>query len=222
MRTSLGLPKDALIVSCIAKVDVSKGQDVLVKALPDMVEAVPELQVVFVGPMTPYGAHLPGEINSMGLVRHVSFVGSRDDAYSFIRASDMLIHPSCAEGQGLVILEAMILKTPIIATDVGGIPFAIDHTSSGWLVPPDDPSALALAFMTLARDPELRQRLALVAEERYWKDFSRAKHRERVQSVIECSVELATRKSMSCHDAPNASYLRAAARGRDATDNRGA
>ena len=197
LRQSLDLPKDAFIVSCIAKVDVSKGQDVLIKALPDMVQTVPELHVVFVGPMTPYGAHLPGEIDSMGLTRHVSFVGGRDDAYSFIRASDMLIHPSRAEGQGLVVLEAMILKTPIIATDVGGIPFAVDHGRSGWLVPPDDPPAIALAFMTLARNPELMQRLTLVAEDRYWKDFSRRKHRERVQFVLDSCLANASSKASS-------------------------
>jgi glycosyltransferase involved in cell wall biosynthesis len=165
-------------------VDTAKGQDVLVKALPEMVAVKPELYVVFVGPMTKFGQHLPGEVEAMGLGQHVAFVGARDDAYSFIRASNMLIHPSRAEGQGLVVLEAMVLRTPILATDVGGIPFSIQHGRSGWLVPPNDPGAIAEGFRTLAQNPSLRERLVAEAEARYWENFSRLKHRERIQSVI--------------------------------------
>lgn len=185
LRKSLDLPRDAFLISCVAKVDVSKGQDLLVDALPAMVESMPHLHLVFVGPMTPYGRHLPDRVKEIGLAANVTFAGSREDAYSFIRASDMLVHPSRAEGQGLVVLEAMVLGTPVLATDVGGIPFAVEHGKSGWLVPANDAGAISGGFRALAGDAALRERLAISARERYWRDFSRVKHRERVQSVVE-------------------------------------
>jgi glycosyltransferase involved in cell wall biosynthesis len=194
LRRSLDLPQDAFLVSCVGRVDVAKGDDVLVEALPAMLESVPHLYVVFVGSMTRYGEHLPSEIEAMGLSRYVRFVGSRDDAYSFIRASDMLVHPSRAEGQGLVVLEAMVLGTPILASDVGGIPFTVGHGSSGWLVPSNDAGALAAGFSALAGDTALRERLIAAARERYWNEFSRAKHRERVQSAIgSCYTEASSK-----------------------------
>lgn len=185
LRQSLSLPRDAFIVSCVGKVDPAKGQDVLIKALPKMIDLMPNLCVVFVGGITPFGQCLPAEVDAMGLGQHVVFVGGRDDPYSFIRASDMLIHPSRAEGQGIVLLEAMILRTPVLATSVGGIPFAIEHGKSGWLVPPNDAAAIAAGFETLIRNPALRERFAAAGEARYWATFSKRLHRERIQSALE-------------------------------------
>jgi glycosyltransferase involved in cell wall biosynthesis len=192
LRQALGLPQDAFIVCCVGKVDPAKGQDILVAALPRMVESTPNLHVVFVGRVTRFAEGLPNQVAALGLGDHVTFVGDRDDPYSFIRASDLLIHPSRAEGQGLILLEAMILRTPVLATDVGGIPFAIQHGETGWLVPPENPGALADAFQRLESDPSLRKRLVVGGETRYWEIFSRKRHRERIQSMIEtCLVPVA-------------------------------
>jgi len=194
LRRALDLPLDAFLVSCVARVTLAKGQHVLVEALPAMVQSVPNLCVVLVGPVMPDGEQLPSRIEALGLGGHVRFVGSRDDAYSFIRASDMLVHPSLAEGQGLVVLEAMAIGTPVLATDVGGIPFAIEHGESGWLVPANDARALAAGFRALAEDSELRERFINAARDRYWSEFPRARQHARVQSVIGSCYEEALHK----------------------------
>src|SRR5690606_32994569 len=106
------------------------------------------------------------------------------DPYAFIRASDLLIHPSRAEGQGLVLLEAMLLQIPVLASDVGGIPSVVTHGETGWLVPPDDPEALRDGFTRLAGDEELRRALAARAEREYWSRFQRAEHRRRFTEVV--------------------------------------
>ena len=185
LRQTLGLPQDAFIVSCVGKVDPAKGQQFLVAALPRMVESTPNLHVVFVGPVTRFAERLPNEVEALGLGDSVTFVGDRDDPFSFIRASDLLIHPSRTEGLPLILLEAMILRTPVLATEVGGIPFAIQHGETGWLVPPENPGALADAFQRLESDPSLRERLVVGGETRYWEIFSRKRHRDRIQSMIE-------------------------------------
>lgn len=192
LRRSLGLPRDAFIVSCVGKVDPAKGQDLLVDALPRMVRSEPRLLVVFVGPITPFGAHLPSVVERMGLTDHVAFMGKRPDPYSFIRASDLLIHPSRSEGLPLVLLEAMILRAPVLATDVGGIPLAVRHNETGFLVPPEDPAALAEAFGVLAADPSLRERLVVGGEAHYWATFSRKIHRQRIQAMIAACVNEAS------------------------------
>src|SRR5688500_16216411 len=100
-------------------------------------------------------------------------------------AADLLIHPSRTEGQGIVLLEAMILRTPILASNVGGIPSVITHRETGWLVPPDDPDALLDAFRALAGNADLRSGLAERAEREYWARFHRAAHRERVRAIVD-------------------------------------
>ncbi len=77
-----------------------------------------------------------------------------DDPYSFIRASDMLVNPSQAEGQPPVLLEAMVLETPILATSVSGVLrtvlCTIDHGVRGRLVEPDGEAALGEALLSMA------------------------------------------------------------------------
>lgn len=186
LRDSLGLPREAFVVVCVGYVHDGKGQDTLVARLPEFVRTVPGLLVVFVGnDASEWAGALKAVIAEMGLEHHVRFTGLRPDPYAFIRAADLLIHPSRTEGQGLVLLEAMILRTPVLASNVGGIPSVITHGETGWLVPPDDPDALLDAFRTLAGSAELRSGLAERAEREYWTRFHRAGHRARVHAIVE-------------------------------------
>lgn len=97
----------------------------------------------------------------------------------------------------MVVLEAMLLRTAVLASDVGGIPSSVTHGESGLLVPPDDPGALAGAFRTLVTDGALRQRLAARGEAVYWSRFSRVEYRARFRAVFGAilAASHATRRS---------------------------
>jgi glycosyltransferase involved in cell wall biosynthesis len=186
LRASLGLPKESLIVICVGYVHRGKGQDVLVDALPEMLATGKKLLLVFVGNDTAaWAAELKDKISQRGLSDYTCFKGLRKDAYALIRAADLMIHPSRAEGQGLVLLEAMLLGTPVLATDVDGIPSTITHAESGWLVRPDDPHALAVAFRTLVENEDVCRRLAEQAQQVYWREFSRREYRTRFQAMFQ-------------------------------------
>jgi glycosyltransferase involved in cell wall biosynthesis len=86
-------------------------------------------------------------------------------------ALDLLIIPSEHEGLPYVVLEAMHLKVPIVASRVGGLKEALLEGDCGILVPPKDPEALAAAIEHAYRDPELRRRLATRAHARLRRDF---------------------------------------------------
>jgi glycosyltransferase involved in cell wall biosynthesis len=184
LREALGLPRDAFIVACVGFVHDGKGQDTIVSALPGMVRLCPELMVVFVGAdHSEWAGQLKETIASLGLTNHTHFAGRRPDPYAFIRAADLLIHASRTEGQGLVLLEAMLLHTPVLATNVGGIPFVITDGETGLLMPPSDPAALLEHFRMLVTDPTLRAALADRAEESYWQRFSRAQYDSSLEAV---------------------------------------
>ena len=184
LRQLLGLPEDAFIVCCVGRVEPNKGQDLLLAALPDLARRLPALHVVFVGGITPLCESLVDQAKAMGLGDRVLFAGARQNPYSYICASDLLVHPSRTEGQGMVILEAMVLNTPIVATCVGGIPSMIEHGVSGWLIPREDVHALTHAIETLAQSPALREHLAQAAATRYWQHFSSLRHRAQIQSMV--------------------------------------
>jgi trehalose synthase len=75
------------------------------------------------------------------------------------RVSDVIVQKSLREGFGLTVSEALWKKTPVVATNVGGIPLQVEDGVSGFLVEPDDRKAAVGRIVELLRDPDLRQRM---------------------------------------------------------------
>jgi glycosyltransferase involved in cell wall biosynthesis len=82
------------------------------------------------------------------------------------RTHDVLAWPSTYEGYGMVLVEAMSQRLPVVATPVGCAPSLVVHEQSGLLVPPRDPGALASALVRMLQDPALRTRCAVGARDR--------------------------------------------------------
>jgi glycosyltransferase involved in cell wall biosynthesis len=84
----------------------------------------------------------------------VLFTGYRDDVPSLLAGMDLVVLPSLNEGMGRVLVTAMALGKPIVATRVGGVPELLADGAAGRLVPPGDAAALADAVCALLRDPD--------------------------------------------------------------------
>ncbi len=186
VRASLGIPKDAFMVSCLASVQQGKGQDMLVAVLPELVAAIPNLKLFLVGSGadSPWAQGLRDEINARGLSEHVVWTGYREDGMAFTYASDVHVLPSRAESQPLVILEAMALGVPVVSTRIDGIPDMIEEGVSGLLFAPDTPRELARHLIRLYRDETLRKTFAERGAARYWARFSKAQQVSRYEAVI--------------------------------------
>lgn len=105
--------------------------------------------------------------NNMGLSNKVRFLGYVPNPYPTMAQADVFVHPVRWEGFGMVLVEAMALGLPVVATACPGGPKEIlDNGRYGILVPPEDPAALADALATLIQDASERERLAKVAKER--------------------------------------------------------
>jgi glycosyltransferase involved in cell wall biosynthesis len=116
---------------------------------------------------------LEQHIKKLGLERNVELLGpcSQARVHELYRETDLFALASFAEGVPVVLMEAMAMEIPCLATWITGIPELIRHGEDGWLVPPSDSEALAEAIALLIADPELRERLGkagrLRVEERY-------------------------------------------------------
>lgn len=185
VRTELGLEPGRFALTCVATVQPGKGQDILVEALPEIAAQVPDVKLYFVGAEADpeYARTLRARLMELGLAEHAEFVGYREDGMAYTYASDLLVLPSRAESQPLVILEAMALGTPVVATNVDGIPDMI-RDGEGYLFDPAKPAELAARVVELYRDKALREAFSERAATAYWRRFSKAQQVSRYGEVV--------------------------------------
>jgi glycosyltransferase involved in cell wall biosynthesis len=135
-----------------------KGHEYLIRATPEILKQHPGATIVIVGDGEERQI-LKKLTESLGVAGTVQFTGHREDVASLIAGMDLFVLPSLNEGMGRVLVMAMALGKPIVATSVGGVPELLGHGEAGVLVPAADPKALADAVAALLRDPERARRL---------------------------------------------------------------
>lgn len=146
---------ESFIVIHAAKMLSHKAFDVTLQAAGLLSEKDPSIQILLLG-----DGPLQDEIKKQSLsLSNVHFLGKQNDMGNWFRVANTLILPSRTEGLGSVLLEAMIAGTPVIGSSVGGIPDIIKDKSTGLLIPPNDPLALAESIMKMKSDGLLRQNL---------------------------------------------------------------
>ena len=139
----------------------SKGPGDLVDALPGVHKEHPDARLVVVGgEMEPgFLAELQHLARDLGVERHVSFTGRRNDVPRLMAAADVYAMPSLYEPFGLVYLEAMAMELPVVALNSGGTPEVVVHGETGLLSDPGDLDALTAHLVRLLDDPDERARM---------------------------------------------------------------
>ena len=162
---SLGGGPGVRLIGILGRLHPSKQVDVLVAAVAQLRPRDERVVLAVVGGdfagrgFSGYGDELRARAQEV-LGDRVRFAGARSDVAAVVRALDVLVNASVAEPFGTSLLEAQASGIPVVATASGGAPeFVLDGTT-GLLVPPRDPSAMAVAIDRLLDDPGLRRRLA--------------------------------------------------------------
>lgn len=161
-RRILGLPLNKNLILFLGYLSKHKGPDELLKAMPFILEKNKEAELIFAGT----GAMLDG-LKSLsewlGVSKSVRFMGFVDDAIKplLFRSADAFVLPSVSstESFGIVNLEAMACGTPIVASNIGGVPDVIEDGEDGLLVAPRNTAKLADAIIRLLEDRSLRNRI---------------------------------------------------------------
>jgi glycosyltransferase involved in cell wall biosynthesis len=147
------------VITTVANLRPEKGHEVLVRAMGLVAREIPDLVVQLVGG-GPMRDALLGQIETLGLANVVRLLGDREDVPEVLDGTDIFVLPSRTEAFPNGVMEAMAMRLPVVASDVGGIPELIDHGRNGVLVPAGDERALASAVIGLFRDPARANQLA--------------------------------------------------------------
>jgi glycosyltransferase involved in cell wall biosynthesis len=162
VRRALGIPDHAPVVACAGRLFRGKGQDEMIRAIPLIRREFPDVRLLVIGAddrqamRTSFTAELKELARDLGVLDQVIFTGFRADMPAVLAACDVFALPSLEEPFGLVFLEALAMKKPVVAYDTGGTPEVVEHAASGLLSAPGDRAALAANVLALLRDPALR------------------------------------------------------------------
>jgi glycosyltransferase involved in cell wall biosynthesis len=176
MRAKLAMEDDDALIVSVARLAPQKSLDVLIDAVASM-GSRPMVAVIGEGPLH---GQLRDRVKDRGLEGRFHLLGFRDDAADWIAAADVFCLSSAWEGVPLAAQEAILLGTPVVATDVGGMRELIANKVSGRLVPPRDPVLLAAALEETLSGEDRARDYALAAEERLTERFSTAKMLDRL------------------------------------------
>ncbi|MEA3643038.1 MAG: TIGR03088 family PEP-CTERM/XrtA system glycosyltransferase [Lamprobacter sp.] len=172
---SLPAAPQVLIIGAVMRMQVVKAPLELARAFVHLRDLLPDafsrLRLLLVGEGTLRDAAVD-ILAEAGVADQAWLPGARDDVPELMRAMDLFVVPSLAEGICNTILEAMATGLPVIATDVGGNPDLVQPGITGSLVPAADPIALAETIARYASDPERCQREGQAARARAERDFS--------------------------------------------------
>lgn len=142
-----------------------KGVDVLIKATAMIKMEIPNITVYIAGEGSEED-HLIQLSKDLDLDENVKFLGylGEENKYSYLKSVDICVLPSRYESFGIIILEAMVCNTPIIASDVGNIPFLIQDPKSGLTVKTEDVDDFAKKTLQLLEDDNLKEEIVINAK----------------------------------------------------------
>jgi glycosyltransferase involved in cell wall biosynthesis len=144
-----------------------------IRALAPLIRSEQNLELSFAGAVRDqdYYDRLRAMIDEQNIADSVHFLGWRDDIPALLGKSDLLILSSTREGIPHVIREAMFAQVPVVATHVGGVPEAVRHGETGYLVQLNDHDYLRECVEELLQDRDLREEMGRnaleFAEERF-------------------------------------------------------
>ena len=183
VRERWGIPRDRAVIGCVGNLVAGKGHAFFLAAFARLSAHMPGCHAVIVGD-GPLRAMLEHTARMMGIAHAVTFAGYCADARAMIASMDCFVLPSETETFGRALLEAMLARTPIVATNVGGIPEVVTNGRDGILVPSGDVDACAAAIARLLNDPTFARQLTDAGAVTVLR-FSSDRHARAVASVYD-------------------------------------
>jgi glycosyltransferase involved in cell wall biosynthesis len=192
IRHKLAVFEDYKIVSFIGNISTVKGIEYFIEVVHEVVNKTnTKVKFLIVGEVSvgyiEYFATLKKQIAELNLDNDIVFLGKipHSQIRDILSVVDIFLMTSIAEGTPLVILEAMSMGIPVVATDVGGISEQVANGKTGIVVPPKDVNAIAEAVLYLLENDEIRKQYGINARERIVKFFSLNKCVEEHQLLYE-------------------------------------
>jgi glycosyltransferase involved in cell wall biosynthesis len=176
------------VIGTVANLFPRKGLQYLIEAVGKLRQSFPQICLVIVGSGDDeYDFQLRSQVAHLELTNHVLFAGFQEQPEIILEQFDVFVLSSVIEGLGIVLLEAMALGKPIVASKVGGIPEVVEHGKTGLLVNPADVEDLYRGLLNLLDHPEMGRQMGERAKKRVAEYFSVERMMEQLYRIYECT-----------------------------------
>lgn len=179
-------PENPIVIGAVGRLSEEKGLDFLIDAFARLYGAHQDVDLWIAGEGEAR-SELETQADNCGVSDRVFFLGQITDTVGLFECFDVFCLPSLREGLPNVLLEALAMEVPVVATTVGGIPAVLNDGVDSKLVTPRSADALATALQELVEDPDERDRLARAGRLLVEREFD---FRVRMQKVIAIYDEL--------------------------------
>jgi glycosyltransferase involved in cell wall biosynthesis len=175
----------SVTVGCFGRLETWKGQQVLIEAAETIIKSVPDVKFLIVGDGS-NELELKIQVNAKGLQNYFEFTGGVTNVKDYMDKCTLIVHTSIEpEPFGMVIIEAMALEKPVIATNFGGPLEIIENEIDGILIPPQNPSILAENIIKLIKNPSLRRQIGKEARRKVITKFDVKTYTRQIERVYE-------------------------------------
>jgi len=173
-RSGYGINENSFLIGVVARVEPLKGQLYLIEACGRLKEALPDFHLLMVGETadSAYLRKCERKAEDLGIRNRVHFMGYQNNVAGILNSLDLFVLPSLLEAFPRSVIEAMAMGKPVIVTDVGGSPEAVEPSVSGFVVPPRDPESLAERILFMGLHKESRFQMGEAARIRAREMFS--------------------------------------------------
>lgn len=170
-KKEYGIGEDQIVIGNVAALTDHKGQIYLIDAAPRILERFPNARFFIIG-KGELKPSLQNRIDRLGLNEKITLTGFIQNVGDALKAMDLFVLSSHLEGLCTSLLDAMLMKAPIVATRAGGIPDVVEHEVQGLLAEPKNPDSLADAVIRLLEDKEAQKRFVEAGYEKVMKFFT--------------------------------------------------
>lgn len=183
-KQQFDLPKCQFLLGAVGRLSAEKGFDLLIRCVDRLIASGLDVGLVIVGGGDEFDS-LQRLIRELGREDRIRLLGFRSEIKTLFQALDLFVLSSLREGLPNVVLEAMALETPIVATKIAGVPKVIQHEHNGLLVEPSEPAELQAAIQRMLQQPQLRRQCAAAARATIEQRYSFAARMEKMRRLYE-------------------------------------
>ena len=171
-KHALGMSDSDRVIGIVANLRPQKGHDKIIAALPAILAEFPHTKCLFIGRNDFPDNNIHQLVQKKQLEQTIIFTGIRKDIARLLSICELFMLPSLWEGFPTVVIEAMAMGLPIIATPVGDIPDIVVPQQTGILISPKNPNVLVETVLELLKNPEKAQKMGQAGYERVRQHFS--------------------------------------------------